>query len=362
MPLYDWQALEKLHQNFRAPSAEIKVQGSALLTPGVRLESLDCHLGTGEQASSCVITLGGVYDRKASRFSCESLLVLGSKVEVSLGYMTRRSVFTGYLYAVRYELGEEARAVLNCMDVKGAMMEAGSVTGAASYRAAITGMFTGKLARGYSALCAAPKLVGLTELDSPIAFSTTGLDDYAFLRETARLWGLEWFVECAVMHLRKKPTGKTELLTLTPGCLHNLSVEFTTVGYVQAVEVRGGTDDVRDANKKRASAKVVGRYRPAPTGTPQARLLARTDAIYASSVRDGKSAKALAEARLRLHERQSGEAALTLRGLAELMPGYFLRLGGASPKINGRYYITDVTHTLDEREFVTRVLCRRDSA
>lgn len=359
MTTYTWDALTQKYRGWRAPVARITLDGIPVLQREWRLISLQCQMSVNMEASTCIITLGNVYDRPKSKFSCEDMMILGSTVEVSLGYVTAMPVFKGYLYEISYELGESAEVTLNCMDVKGVMMESSCIAASGSYREIIQSMFKGPAARGYSLLCGAPKM-DLPELDRDVTFNTANLDDFGFLRRTALQWGLECFVRTGELLLRKKPAAGTPLLEFVPGTFHSVSVTFSTVGYVHSVRVRGGTDDTRDGEKKKASAEAVNPHKIAPEGTKAARLMKRLSESYAPDALDQKAAKAMADAELRRRRQKSGDVNINLRGLPELQPGYHVSLKGISPKINGKYYITEVTHQFNESAFSTSAVCGKD--
>lgn len=358
MAQYSWEALTAKYRGWQAPAVEVSIDGQPLLDREWRLQSLQCSLSTGIEASVCTLVLGNVYDRKNSRFTCENILTLGSSVRVSLGYIKASLVFVGYLYEIEYELGETASVTLRCMDVKGAMMGSSFITEETTFRKGIRSMFSGPHARGYSILCSAPAMENLPELNRLISFDTSGLDDFGFLRQTAELWGLECFVRQGNLLLRKKPQSKTSVVEISPGDFHSLSASFSTTGYVHMVRVRGGTDDERDGEKKRVAAQAENANSLAPAGSKAARVLNRVAEFYVPSVRDSKGAKERAEGELR-RRNQSGNVRLSLRGLPDLFPGDSIDLRGISPKINGKYYVTEVTHQFNETAFSTWAVCRK---
>lgn len=358
MARYSWDALAAKYQGWRAPVAAVSIDGQPLLDREWRLQALQCSLGTGMEASVCTLVLGNVYDQANSKFTCENMLTLGASVRVSLGYIKASLIFVGYLYEIEYELGETASVSLRCMDVKGAMMGNSFITEETTFRKAIRSMFSGPRARGYSLLCSAPSMANLPELDRMVSFDTSGLDDFGFLRRTAELWGLECFVRQGDLLLRKKPPSQTSVVEFSPGDFHSLSATFSSTGYVHTVRVHGGTDDERDGERKRAVAQAENPDTLAPAGSRAARMLDRVAEFYVPSVRDSKGAKERAEGELR-RRAQAGTVRLSLRGLPDLFPGDYVDLRGISPKINGKYYLTEITHQWNETVFSTWAVCRK---
>lgn len=366
MAQYTYSALEEKYGGWGAPTARLLLDGEEASANGWRVRSVECETGVELEAGICEVLLGGVYDAKNSKFTCVDQLVLGTKVEVKLGYIVTSSVFQGFLYAVDYELAVDREPVVRlcCMDVKGAMMGGGrlDLSGAATYKEVIRGFFTGKVARGYKALCGAPNLSDLSELDRPVSGLTDCPDDYEFMVRTAERFGLEYFVSAGKLLFRKKPSASSPLIELSPQCgILSITTRLSSTGYVGSVSVWGGSDDERDADKKRAAATVENPVALADDGTAAAGLLGgRALELFAPSARDDAAAQALAEGQLRRRQALASEVKITLRGLPELEAGKFLQVGKISPGLNGMIYIVSVLHRMSEDGFETQIRGRRE--
>ncbi|WP_411676835.1 phage late control D family protein [Caproicibacter sp.] len=365
MAQYTYEQLEAKYNGWRAPTAKASINGSPLPAAAWRIESVECVTGTELSAGICSVTLGGVYDRKNSRFLCEDEWPLGSIVEVELGYIVTESVFKGYLYRLEYELGEEdpPRMILLCMDVKGAMMGNGrlGLTGGLTYRQAIRSFFSGENARGYNVLCDPPETDGLPELDNPIPFSPAQTDDYRFLCGTAQRFGLEFFVCKGKLLLRKKPDSAPVLLELSSDRgIKRFHAALSSAGYIKSVTVRGGSDDERDGEKKRALGKAENTQSIAAESSDAGRLIGQRSAEFFSSAGDDKAAQELAEAQMRRRREMASEISVRLTGLPELLPGFSVGLTRFSPKLDGNLYLTSVIHRMDETQFTTTITGRME--
>lgn len=363
MSQYSWNALSTRYRGWKSPTLRIKIGNFLLSQKEWLLESLDCELGVDSEAGYCEMLLTRVYDAKSSCFLCEQELALGVTVEVSLGYTAIKPVFWGYLYEISYELGETEGVRLRCMDVKGAMMGNGPLhlSGSQTCREAIQGIFSGRWARGYAALCSSPVLSGLPELDQPLPFFPNAMDDYAFLSEIARRFGLEFFVQEGKLLIRKKPDSGVPLLDITPDRVFACRAVFSSVGYLNRITVHGSSDDSRDEQKKQVKGTALARV-PLPVGSGSAQKLIgnREGELYLPSVRDGASAQNLAEAQMRERQTLASRIELRMRALPDLLPGCFLTLEKFSPLINGRVYISSVSHHWSHEEFSTTLLCRKE--
>lgn len=366
MAQYTFEQLESKYNGWRAPTAKVSLNGNPLPAGTWRIQSVECVTGTELSAGICSVTLGGVYDHKNSKFLCEDEWPLGSIVEVGLGYIVTESVFKGYLYRLEYELGEEAppRVTLLCMDVKGAMMGSGWIgrTGGQTYRQAIQSFFSGESDRGYSVLCSSPEMENLPELDNPVPFSPAQTDDYRFLCDTAQRFGLEFYVCKGKLILRKKPNSIPLLLELSSDRgIKQFHAALSSAGYVKAVTVRGGSDDERDGEKKRTLGKADNTQTIAAESSDAGRLIGQRSAeFFSAAARDDKRAQELAEALLRRRQELASEISITLTGLPELLPGFSVSLTHFSPKLDGNLYVIAVTHRMDETQFTTTIVGRKE--
>lgn len=365
MAQYTYEQLESKYNGWMAPTAKVSLNGMLLSNADWWIESVECSTGVESSAGICSVTLGGTYDRKNSRFLCEDEWPLGSIVEVKLGYIVTEPVFKGYLYRLEYELGEEIppRVTLLCMDVKGAMMGGGqiSLSGGMTYRQAIQGFFSGENTRGYSVLCSCPEMEGLPELDNPVPFSPAQTDDYRFLCGTAQRFGLEFFVCQGMLILRKKPDSAPLLLELSSDQgIKQFHAVLSSAGYVKSVTVRGGSDEERDGEKKRALGKADNSQPIAAENSDAGRLIGQRSVEIFSSARDDKGAQELAEAQMRRRQELASEISIRLTGLPELLPGFSVSLTRFSPKLDGNIYLTEVTHRMDETQFTTTMTGRKE--
>lgn len=364
MARYTLQALHQKYHGFRAPTARVTVGGNTMHSYGWAVTAVECETSVFSEAGTCVVTLGGIYERKNSRFLCDGLLVRGMPVQVQLGYVVTAPVFSGFLYEIAYLFDERSAPYVQliCMDVKAAMMGGGILdfSGGLTYRQVIQSFFSGSHARGYSALCSCPDL-SLPELEQPVSHLPGQMDDYGFLQHTAQRFGLEFFVSEGDLVLRKEPAAPERIVDLSPeGGVRRLEVRLRSAGYVKSVCVWGGSADIRDGEKKRASATAENTYAITGGNALARRLLGqRALHLFAPSAHDDKTAGIYAQSQLRQSNLLCSELEAELFGLPDLKPGFSLGLAKVSPGLNGAWYITAVSHRLDEEGFSTTVRGRR---
>ena len=365
MAKFTLDALRNKYGGFLAPTAQVTVGKKSLKSLGLNIMSVEVETGIGMEAGCCYVSISKAYDHKQSKFTCEEQFVRGMLVEISLGYVVTTPVFTGYLYEIVYALGniQEPVVTLVCMDVKAAMMGTGVLdfTGKASFKQVIQGFFSGESARGYTVLCDCPSM-SLPELEERVASLPREMDDFGFLSYTAFRFGLECFVQSGKLLLRKKPNAPECLLKMTPNDgVERLEIRLRSAGFVKKVAVYGSSDDERDGEKKRATGSAASSY-TITTGNADAKRLIgeRSLELFAASARDDKTAKSLAESRLRCNDSLQSELELALSlGIPELLPGFAIALDRVSTGLNGDWYITSVVHTMNEHGYRTTVKGRR---
>lgn len=358
MAQISYEDLEKRQNYFLAPSAQVVIDGKEVSGFDAIINSVEICKGTGNEAGVCTIVLTQLYDIVSSRFICEDKLNLGAIVEVKLGYIYRENVFRGFIQSIEYTMGidNEPTVELTCFDVKGAMMGAGTLdfTGELTIKQIINGFFSGKRARGYSALCDAPDLGALSELDKPAGLSPDKMDDFAFLSDVADYFKLEFFVEGDKLILRKRPASGSYLIELSPmlGISH-ISAKITAAGYIKKVNMLGVNDNEHDSEKKIIKHTVNNTETITSSASGKKLIGNRSVDVFKYNITDRNSAKTYGEAYLSKSVQRYKEVTVELQGLPEITVGSFLKLCSFTAGFNGIYYIAGLTHSFSAEDFKT---------
>ena len=349
-----YKALTKKYDNFRAPSAELKVGSKKLLAgKDISLRTLEIDLTCGFEASGCVFEIGGAYVPEKTDFGKEiDCIQVGETIEVSIGYIRRESVFKGYIDRIEYNFGvEDGEYILRveCMDAKGLLMKNRRLE-----------FFTEKTADAV-----VKKVLGETpvssylsgkELDKcpeeSVPFRSHMMSDYDLIVEQATKYGFEFFILQGKAFFRKKQKVTSVLMDLSAGeSILNGSLSISGQSLAEKIIVRSIDEETGEQIK--GEATISGTF---GKGSGPKKLLGdSTQVFYEAGVKDAKEAKARAEARIEVLADHFGEFSCECIGIPELAPGRFVKVSNLSSVANRKYYIQNVRHVLNMEGYITYI-------
>ena len=355
-----YQALEKKYNSFKAPTLEITVGGTKLVSSlKMSIQNLDIDLSSDYEASGCSFSIINAYEPSQTDFSkAANKIGVGDKVEVSIGYIRTENVFTGYINSIRYlfdKYSHIGEIRVECMDVKGLMMKNRRME-----------FFTQKSADGIlkEILSASPvsSYVEGKNIDpcdeEEIPLRSNMQTDYEIMTEQASKLGYEFFVSQGKVVFRKKEKVTTPVMTLNPSCgIYELRAGYCAQQLVRKIEVR--SVDAETGKLIKGEASISGKFSPGSGGS---KVIGNSKQIfYEPGLKDAAEAKKRAQARIQAIEDTFGSLELTCIGIPEIGPGRFIRLEKIAEHVNGKYYITGVRHTMENGNFLTTFKARRNS-
>ena len=355
-------ALKKKYHSFNAPTVEIKIGGTDIITKkNAVVTDLCIELTAGYEASGASFNVIQQYDFEQSEFKNDgpaSSLEVGAKVEISIGYIALETVFSGLISEVmlRFDMDEEPMIHVECVDAKIEMMknqriEVRSETDAAALINALLGVSP---VSGYLS----SKDVSVTkQVKIPLRMNQE--TDYDYLVKLAKYLGCEFFIVAGTVYFRDPPSSASTIMTVNMQDEILLSAGFVMSGaqLVETVSVLG-IDPAKD-EMITGKAKTSGKYSAASGGKQMigGSIKSFVDP-YAKTVSDlNERAKTL----LAEFNGGFGRLEMSLQGIPELVPGRSITLDGFSANMNKTFYITKVAHRLDEEGFVTNLEARLDS-
>ena len=342
----NYSLLEAQYGNFQVPAVKFIVNGQDLMmTMELIPVSVEITLSL-RSAGMAVIKLAGLYDIGSHSFnaSIKSRLMPGTVAELEVGYLsTTQKVFKGYVAMVGAEFNEDALFVVTLLDARRLMMTSGRkqvLHSVANYSDAVKNILG-----DYSRLCSAVIDPTSDSLENPVSQTT---NDYEFIvKELIRSGKTdrEFFVIADKAYFRTPQSVKVPMLTLQFGReLFGFKVDFSYLNL--NVEVIGY--DAKEQQAVKASAQAKG-FLTQSMLQGKAPTLVSPDADADSSQKASLRARALA----RKSEEKSCVGNGSSIGLPELIPGRYLRIEGLDSMVNHKYYVTEVTHVLNENGFMT---------
>ncbi len=343
---WNFAVLVAQYENFQVPTMKLLVNGSDLITNKQLFPaSVEITLSL-RAAGMAVIKLAGLYDIEKHSFDedMKILLMPGTIVELEVGYSsTTRKVFKGYVAMLGAEFGDDALFVVTLLDARRLMMTSGRrqvLHSVSNYSDAVRTILT-----DYALLCS-PKVDATNDgLVNPVSQTT---NDYDFIVKELIGSGKtdrEFFIVADKAYFRKPQSVKEPIMTMTFGReLVQLKVDFSYIDL--NVEVIGYDPKEQQAVKGTASAKGF---------LTQLILQGVTPTLYApdADADSSKKASIRAQALARKSEEKNCVGSGIAVGLPELVPGRYLQVKGLDSMADNKYYITEVTHVLNENGFMT---------
>lgn len=366
MASYEYEDLKELYHDFQIPVAVLKVgdKDFADNKHALILNDIEVELTCGFEASIASFRIYNGFSAYDSKFEFDKLkkyILLGTKAEISLGYLDQtRTVFLGVITRVNfiYENQENPYVQVTAMDVKGIMMSCrfAKQLKADNYTDAVREIFT---RTAYQKLQQDGMLT--LELDHTPDKQNSGKEestgiqtievlnesDYEFVVRAAKRYHYEFFAHCDTVYFRKAKKNKEVLMTLGPGNgLLEFDIGYDITGLAEQAEVRGM--DNGTANVIMARQKINNKI---STGSHAKALLKGSGKVYTDP---SVASKAEAQSRVQfLAEEISyrfGKAECKCIGIPELLPGRYLKLAGLGDHVDNHFYLQNVRHVLCREE------------
>lgn len=366
MAAYNYEDLKKIYHDFEHPVAVLKVaeRDFSENNNAFILNDIEVELTCGFEASMATFCIYNVFSKYTSKFELDSLkkyVQLGSKVELSLGYLDQtRTVFLGVITRVNflYENESHPYVQVTAMDIKGIMMSGGFAKQlkAECYSEAVKELFT---RTAYNKM----QQYGMMSLeidDTPDkraseggkgsdtrTIEVTNESDYEFVVRAAKRYNYEFFAHCNTVYFRKAKKNKEILMEMGPGTgLLGFDIGYDITGLSGQVEVRGMDNGKGQAiqAKEKLNNKVSG-------GSHAKALLKGSVKVYTdptiSSAEEAKNRAAFLAEQISY---RLGSAECKCVGLPELVPGRFIKITALGEPADNSFYLQTVKHVLRGEE------------
>ncbi len=344
---YTYEDLKKKYGNFHMPFVKVKIDGTDIAAEEeAYIISMSIYLSL-LAANTVEIKIANLYDRKRKSFDSgiRNKLQLGSVAEVELGYVKSSvCVFKGYVSSVGVEYDEEPLISVTLMDARRLMMQRGARQVAydvPNYTDAIS-----KIMKDYSKLCKLEMDATNDKLTRPIIQRQS---DYHFITKELIQTGVidrEFFIVADKAYVRTPRKVKTPIMTLTPS-MGLLTFAAQEEYQDLKVEVIGYDSQKQEILQASETVKPPSNQRKLLSETPVSSFSdSWTDTQEMVNARAKNLASALQWKRFR------GRG--TTIGLPELVPGRYLQIKEMDSSFaDHKYYLTNVTHEINGKNFVT---------
>jgi phage protein D len=368
---------EGLPESYYAPEFAIEIEGEEL-DPASKGDVLELKIEmTFNEMTSAEVKLNNFDDTAYDlKWSDAEKLRLGSRVHVKLGYADRtRSMMRGYISTLTPEFADgpptlTVRALDGMVRLKSSKPPAEEVT----YKKVTDSQIAQKIAQRHNLR------VKVTD-EGPVhdLVVQRNTDDATFLKERAKLHSFEVFMRTDpdtgedVLHFVSPTDGRgsepISTYTLAWGGMRNTDIppsliEFKPVlaagDQVQSVTVRGWDPKTKKKITQTATrantpgvAQIDNTNGPEAAATMGGTSEAKREVVVDRPVASEEEALKVAQAILseRAYRFLTGHGKVI--GLPDLRPGTNVEIGGVGRRFSGTYFVTKVTHVLNQQGFLT---------
>lgn len=337
------EALARKYENFMVPAVRVQINGKDLTKEcGAVLESLRVKLAL-DDSGSADFSLTNVYDMESRTFlsKVKNLVKLGSKVRVEMGYGSAlEEVFAGFIYSIRYQVGEVPGLSVVAMDVKRLMM--GNQKHYYTYAKNKISDVVQEILNTYKPLFSKAVIKTTPEEKEP-NFEQNG-SDLDFIHTLCRRCNREFLVCGSKIYFREPKAASSPILTLENGRgLLSFSREALYRDETIYVVVRKDDKEVIREKKKIATAK----DKVFSLNIPLEKYIVETDIKTAKSAQDRLNKEDVEIKK----KSQSGSGSCI--GIPDLVPGRYIRIVKMDEELDGQYYLKQVEHSFGSDGFQT---------
>ena len=351
--------LKKLNkvEQLNCPAVEISLNGKKFKQEG----SMFCNyvradLSVGPEAAICFIELVDPYylndDNEIHLNDKFKKIVLGSKIEVSLGYGTDvKTVFSGFVYNYSANIindakGNKSVATLKCMDSKIFMMQ-NKLTNFYNKETSYSKVVKSVLAR-YKLIGPKVKIADEKKFDKEFFLYQRNESDYDFLTRISTQTGCLFYTDSTgkVNFISPQNSSKNKVSSLEPS-VYVFNVESTQniFGIPASMEVNAvdSNDPTKVVKSTVKDSKKIGNgsdVSKSSKNMPSKSIISIVD----NNVHSVSEAKFRAQAEYNLRELNLMETKLKIKGCYYFEIGKKLKLKDFDGAINNEYIITGVVH------------------
>lgn len=356
----DYDSLQRKYDNFRVPQVAVYVKGQKIdLTKYNLLSVVVDATAENEAAGVCELMFGNIFDAKNSKVDTKLLgaLEINQSIEIRMGYSSPKCVFYGKIDNIEVNFafsGDGPTLRVTGIDAKALLMKARQDE-SKNLEA------TKDVVEGILKQCKSDGAVKSIQVGSLLKFETPlrqeKTSDFNFLCEVARLTNASFFVSNGTLYFKDVLSSVDSCITLKWGkSLINFSRSVDLSQQVSKVVVTGTKMADSEPVKGEATTVTMGgkgklassAYRSVKPEHEIENALATTPAI----------ATAMAKAELNRIAMHYVTCNGTCIGLPDIEVGKWMKVEGMSDYVDSSYFIYKVTHTFDERGYLTKFVLK----
>lgn len=361
---YSFEDLKKKYKDFHLPSFEVLVEEKDLKEEKqTYITTLSVDLTCEYKASLCQFRVENILDSESGKLKSgllDDLLSVGNKVSVSIGYEAEKTlVFKGFISTIEVvsEAGDRPYIEVSGFDGTNVLMisrQSFKYKEATKYSEAVD-----KRLKAYSSIFSESDITESHAVSGDIIQQNE--TDYDFIKGLGQLIAYELFVEKGKIFFRPIGKDKEELMLLKSSeLLLDYSHEVNLTDQFGKVIVKGHHigKPSEEILAEAIQAQGIG------SGSKKAGDITKivndknVKEIYLPKVSSKEEAQKIADAQLLRLSLNFVKAQLTLVGLPELLPGYFVSVETDVQAEKNTFYITNVIHRISPERYETKIIAK----
>ena len=356
-------SLANKYHFFKRVNAYIIVNGKRAQIKAMFVKDIKVVLTAGYESSFCAISVEDISSCYINNnleldADLEKLFVMGGKLELFLGYhddQTTSLVFTGYITSVCFELTDSNRVMyaVEAMDVKVFMMN--------SYRSQLKKDLkrysdaVDNVLQDYVSVYDTCEIKQSPEVAGPI--EQHNQSDYDFVVDIAKRLNYLFFVVKDKVRFITYDAVKEDGLEVSPSVyLRSFAREISINSQIKSVTVRA--HDETDINQPieetvvKISETIGGGSK---TAGDLSKLIGDKQSILIidNTIKSRAEAKDRAVAELTRQNLPLVSGEMEIVGIPDIFPATMITVKEMGAKVNGKYFVTEVEHRLNDNNFQT---------
>lgn len=365
MAKFTFDDLEKKYAHFTFPCFSLKINENEIDEAFCRGDIL-VELMSGFGASCCFFDVYNGFEEKSEtsiqiKSDLAKIMKLGNKVEVLLGYKDCKmvSVFKGYIDSLFVDYNKDTGIMYRaeCLDGKGIMMN--TIRSLVHVGVKKKSEAIEQVLKKYTSVLA----VSSSNLDK----TDTGLErtieqhnesDYQFVARLCKELGYCFYVELGSVIC--KPYGKLSKESV---------IEFHINEYMEGFQLNASIKEmpssvvVRSNNEKDETKPFEGKATEYESIVDSSKTKTNITSLITSSVTktfidpsisSEKEAIKLAQTKLNAYSKDLYEGRVKTVGIPDILPGTIAELAGFGSDIDGKFFISKVTHKIYNNRYTTQ--------
>lgn len=345
--------LSKKYEDFFVPCFKIEINGTDITTQ-VGVTQLRVDTTIEHTADSFTFRVAMPHDLETGQETWPGSIELGATIDISLGYAEKYTpVFTGYITSITgdYPETETPGLIVRGMDMSFLMMRG------AKHKTWTKKKYSQIVKEIAGTHKVTTSHVDETTVELPVVVQS-GVSDYHFIQQMAKLVGYDFFIVGKNLYFRKPSTQTTPVITLERGVgLRSVSIDANIAEQLTDVHVVAW--DAKEQKLLKGTSAAITKIGNHPkTGKDLlSKLGTYEETVYSNAISQDE-AKSYATAHLQRQSMQLVTGTGECIGIPEIRAGRYIKFDKLNAKLNGLYYLSAVTHVIDDDGYVTRFQLR----